>query len=333
VASQVWRPYAKTPIRAFHFALTATVALALVFAGSTAAHATPSIPELEKQIDQAWNKLEPVIERHNLVRADLAKKKKQVAELQKKIQPLQLQVDLAMTRVGEFAAASYKSGNTSVLNALLSSGSPTAFADRLALLDEFAKRQHERIQDVVELKSRYAAQKAPLDALVAQLSRTEAELAKQQKQIDESIKELQALRLKAYGTTGAVGNLRPAACPYDYNGSPGAVAAKFACSQIGKPYVYGADGPGSYDCSGLTMAAWAKAGVYLPHNAYQQSRRVRSVSRSQLRVGDLVFYYSDVHHVAIYVGGGWVVHAPNSGDVVRMRKIDVGPIHSYGRPG
>jgi cell wall-associated NlpC family hydrolase len=306
----------------------------VVAAGSTAAHAEPSISDMEKQLDQAWNKLEPVIERHNQVRADLAVKKKQAAALQQKIQPLQLQVDLAMTRVGEFAAQSYKGGGTtSAINALLSSGSPTAFADRLALLNEFARGQQDRIKDVVSLKGRYDTQKAPLDALVNQLARAEADLAKQQKQIDATIKELQALRLKAYGTTGAIGNLRPAACPYQYIGGPGGTAAKFACSQIGKPYVYASDGPGSYDCSGLTMAAWAKAGVSLPHNALQQSRRVPSVSRAQLRPGDLVFYYSDVHHVSLYVGGGWVVSAPQTGDVVRMKRMDFGPIHSYGRPG
>jgi cell wall-associated NlpC family hydrolase len=305
----------------------------MVLAGSTAAHAGPSISDMEKQLDAAWNNLEPVIERHNAVRADLAVKKKQAAALQQKIQPLQLQVDLAMSRVGELAAQSYKGGNASAINALLSAGSPTEFADRLSLLNEFARGQQDRIRDVVTLKTRYDSQKAPLDALVSQLSRAEADLAKQQQQIDATIKQLQALRLKAYGTTGAIGNLRPAACPYEYIGGPGGTAAKFACSQIGKPYVYATDGPGSYDCSGLTLAAWAKAGVYLPHNALQQSRRVRSVSRSELQPGDLVFYYGDVHHVALYVGGGWVVHAPNSGDVVRMRKISVGPIHSYGRPG
>jgi peptidoglycan DL-endopeptidase CwlO len=333
VASQAWRPYAKTPIRAFRFAFAAGVALCLVLSSSVAAHADPSITQLEKQIDAAWNKLEPVIERHNSVKADLAKKKKQATALQKKIQPLQLQVDLALDRVGEFAAMSYKGGNTAAINALLSSGSPTAFADRLALLNEYARGEQDRIKDVVDLKARYDSQKAPLDALVSQLSRTEADLAKQQKEIDASIKDLQALRLKAYGTTGAIGNLRPAACPYQYTGGPGTVAAKFACSQISKPYVWGADGPGSYDCSGLTMAAWAKAGVSLPHNAYQQSRNTTSISRSQLRPGDLVFYYSDVHHVSIYVGGGWVVSAPQTGDVVRMKNMDFGQIHSYGRPG
>lgn len=335
MASKAWR--GTGPRNALRSVVTAVVAagvaLGLAFSGSTAAHAEPSVAELEKQLDEAWNKLEPTIERHNAVRTELARKKREAEALQRKIQPLQLQVDLAMNRVSEIAAVSYKTGNTTMLNALLTSGSPTDFADRLALLDEYAKGQQARIKDVVALKARYDSQKAPLDALVAQLTRTEAELAKQQKQIDAKIKELQALRLKAYGTTGAVGNLRPAACPYEYIGGPGGKAAKFACSQIGKPYSWGADGPGSYDCSGLTMAAWAKAGVSLPHNALQQSRRVKSVSRSQLRPGDLVFYYSDVHHVAIYVGGGWVVHAPNSGDSVRMRRLSVGPIHSYGRPG
>jgi peptidoglycan DL-endopeptidase CwlO len=343
VASHAWRPAqlrtrrATRPFRAFRSVVTAvlsaTAVVCLVAAGSTAAHAEPSISDMEKKLDQLWNRLEPVIERHNAVRADLAVKKKQAAALQQKIKPLQVQVDLAMSRVGEFAAQSYKRGNTAAINALLSSGSPTDFADRLALLNEFAKGQQDRIKDVVSLKGRYDAQKAPLDALVKQLARTEADLAAQQKQIDKSIKELQALRLEAYGTTGAVGNLRPAACPYQYIGGAGGTAAKFACSQIGKPYVWGADGPGSYDCSGLTMASWAKAGVSLPHNARQQSGVVDSVSRSQLQPGDLVFYYSDLHHVALYVGGGWVVSAPQTGDVVRMKRMDFGSIHSYGRPG
>lgn len=314
--------------------LSVIVSLGLVLSGSTASYAEPSIAELEKQLDEEWNKLEPVIERHNSVRTDLADKKKKVKALQEKIQPLQLQVDLAMKRVGEFAAQSYKGGGTTAaLNALLSSGSPIDFADRLSLLNEYARGQQASIEKVRELKGKYDAQKAPLDALVAQLSRAEADLAKQKKQIDAEIEKLQKLRIKVYGTSGATGTLRPAACPYDYVGGKGGAAAKFACSQIGKPYIWGASGPSSYDCSGLTMAAWRKAGISLPHNAYQQYKTIRSVSRSQLQPGDLVFFYSDIHHVGMYVGGNWIVHAPHSGDKVRMRSLSVGPIHSYGRPG
>lgn len=313
--------------------VSVVASLGLVLSGSTASYAEPTIAELEKQIDEAWNKLEPVIERHNSVRIDLKAKKKQVTALQEKIAPLQLQVDLAMDRVGQFAAQSYKGGSTAAINALLDSGSPIEFADRLALLNEYARGQQASIEDVARLKEKYDAQKAPLDALVAQLTRAEADLAKQKKQIDAKIEELQKLRIKVYGTSGAIGTLKPAPCPYDYVGGRGGTAAKFACAQIGKPYVWGADGPSSYDCSGLTMAAWRAAGISLPHNAYQQYKNIRAVSRSQLQPGDLVFYYSDIHHVGIYVGGNWVVHAPRSGDKVRMRSLSVGPIHSYGRPG
>jgi cell wall-associated NlpC family hydrolase len=307
--------------------------MSLVFVGS-AAHAQPSVSQLEQQLDTAWNKLEPTIEKQNAIRGDLAVKKQKAAALQKKIEPLQLQVDLAMDQVGALASRYYMGDKTSAFNSLLGSGSPTDFADKLSLLDVFAKERQDSIKKVVALKAQYDAQKKPLDSLVAQLTQTEADLTATAKLINGQITQLQALRLKAYGTTGATGVYRPAACPYDYIGGKAGTAAKFACAQIGKPYVWDAAGPGSYDCSGLVMAAWAKAGVSMPHNAAQQRQTMRSVSRSQLQPGDLVFFFSDVHHVAMYVGGGWVVHAPTTGDVVRMAKIDnVAPINSYGRPG
>ncbi|MDI5938837.1 C40 family peptidase, partial [Micromonospora sp. DH15] len=120
--------------------------------------------------------------------------------------------------------------------------------------------------------------------------------------------------------------------PASYPGGGAGTAVKFACAQIGKPYVWGAEGPNSYDCSGLMLAAWAKAGVSLPHNAAQQRSVTAKVSRADLRPGDLVFYYSDLHHVGMYVGGGWVVHASRAGVPVKMKRVDDGPIHSFGRP-
>ena len=114
--------------------------------------------------------------------------------------------------------------------------------------------------------------------------------------------------------------------------TPARKAAKFACKQIGKSYVWAASGPSHYDCSGLTMASWASVGVSLPHNAYQQKHSMPSVSFSNLRPGDLIFYYATVHHVAIYVGNGWMVNAPQTGDVVRMAKYNAFPVVGYGRP-
>ena len=169
--------------------------------------------------------------------------------------------------------------------------------------------------------------------MIAELTQTEAVLAAKTKQIDTEIEKLQKLRLQAYGSSTSLGDLRPAPCPSVYPGGKAGVAVKFACAQIGKPYVWGADGPGGYDCSGLTSAAWRKAGVSLPHNAAAQRGVVSSVKESQLRPGDLVFYYGDIHHVGMYVGNGWLVHASRAGVPVLMKRYDDGNVNSFGRPG
>ncbi|MFC4019524.1 NlpC/P60 family protein [Micromonospora sp. GCM10011542] len=317
----------------FTTSLAALVGVAVVLTGSaTAAHADPSVTEIERQIDADWNKLEPIIERHNATRADLAVKRRQADALAARIAPLERQVDAAMDKVSALAVRAYKGENVSTVNAMLGSQSPSDMVGQLEMLDRFAHDQQQDVQQVTDLRDELARQKAPLDEMVAQLTRTEAQLAAKKKQINEEIDRLQKLRLKVYGSGGG-GSLRPAPCPASYPGGGAGVAVKFACAQIGKPYVWGAEGPNSYDCSGLMLAAWAKAGVSLPHNAAQQSRVTKDVSRADLRPGDLVFYYSDIHHVGMYVGNGWVVHASQAGTPIKMKKVDDGPIHSYGRPG
>jgi len=303
----------------------------VLFTGTTPALAEPSVAEIEKQIDTAWNKLEPIIEQHNATRQDLTAKKKQAAALQKKIAPLQAQIDVAMNRVSDFAVEAYKGDRASAVNALLTNKSPAALVGQLSVLDQFARQQQREVQAVVDLKDKYAAQKEPLDQMVRQLTKTEAEQAKKKKEIDAEIDRLQKLRIQAYGN-GAGGPLAPAPCPSTYPGGAAGKAVKFACAQIGKPYVWGAEGPGSYDCSGLTLAAWNKGGVSLPHNARQQQQRTKRISKSELRPGDLVFYYPGVTHVGMYVGNGWIVHASRAGEPVKMKKMG-GDIHSFGRPG
>lgn len=324
------RSRTRWPVRTSLLAAIAGVAVLLL--GTTPAHAEPSVAEIEKQIDVAWNQLEPIIEKHNATRQDLAVKQKQADALAKKIQPLQLQVDMAMGKVSDMAVRAYKGDNASAINAILTTDSPTMLADQLTILDQFARRQQHDVQAVVDLKEKYAAQKAPLDTLVAQLTRTEADLAAKKKQIDAEIDRLQKLRIKVYGNGGG-GPLAPAPCPSEYPGGGAGIAVKYACQQIGKLYVWGAAGPNNFDCSGLMLAAWAKAGVTLPHNAAAQRRVTAYVKRADLRPGDLVFYYADLHHVGMYVGNGWVVHASQAGEPIKMKRVDEGTIHSFGRPG
>ncbi|WP_245730441.1 C40 family peptidase [Micromonospora pallida] len=300
--------------------------------GAGVAHAEPSVAEIERQIDREWNALEPVIEQHNATRQALADKRGQAAALAARIEPLRREIDRAMTKVDGIAVRAYKGENASALNAMLANPSPAAVVQQLELLDQFARRQQADIRHVVELRNQLTARKDPLDRLIVQLGQVDRQLDAKRQQIDATIARLQKARLKAYGTGGGT-SLRPAPCPAAYPGGAAGRAVSFACAQIGKPYVWGAEGPNAYDCSGLMLAAWARAGVALPHNAAQQRRVTAQVGRSELRPGDLVFYYSDLHHVGMYVGDGWVVHASRAGVPVRMKRADDGPVHSYGRPG
>ncbi|MFD3314969.1 NlpC/P60 family protein [Streptomyces sp. NPDC058694] len=109
-------------------------------------------------------------------------------------------------------------------------------------------------------------------------------------------------------------------------------ALAFARAQVGKPYVWGASGPGSYDCSGLTQAAWKAAGVTLPRTTWDQVKAGTTVSVNSAQPGDLVFFYDDISHVGIYVGDGMMIHAPKPGAYVREESIFYMPIHSVVRP-
>jgi peptidoglycan DL-endopeptidase CwlO len=106
----------------------------------------------------------------------------------------------------------------------------------------------------------------------------------------------------------------------------------FAYDQLGDRYVYGASGPNAWDCSGLTQGAWAAAGVSLPHSSTAQYSSGRKVSKSELQPGDLVFFYSPISHVGIYIGDGNMIHASNPSKPVAIAPIDYIPYSGAVRP-
>lgn len=309
-------------------------AAGLILTGPIAADATPSPSSIEKQIDTQWNQLEPVIEQYNHVHSQLEKNRAQQKSLEAKLTPLQLQVSLAMSQVQGLAVDAYMQGAPDAFNAMIMSGSPTGLTEKLVYVDQLARHQQQEIAGVAALRDKYAADKSQLDELTTSIAARDADLAQQKAAIQKKIDALQKLRIQAYGAANPYdGPLRLGPCPVTYTNDRGGRAAQYACSLIGKPYVFGAAGPDSYDCSGLTMAAWGSVGVHLEHYTRDQWNEGVPVSRADLQPGDLVFYYSDLHHMSIYIGGGMVVHAPHTGDYVRMGTIDRGPIAGYRRPG
>ncbi|MQY35274.1 hypothetical protein SRB17_32470 [Streptomyces sp. RB17] len=188
------------------------------------------------------------------------------------------------------------------------------------LLSQLTAQEKARLAAIERQKEQEAARKA-------------AELAKQQaaqQQADSSSASTGSGSGSAgSGSTGST----TASSSYDTKAEK---AIAFARAQMGKPYVWGATGPDSYDCSGLTQAAWKAAGVTLPRTTYDQVNAGTTVSLADARPGDLVFFYDDISHVGIYIGNGMMIHAPKPGAYVREESIYYGGesiIHSVVRPG
>jgi cell wall-associated NlpC family hydrolase/outer membrane murein-binding lipoprotein Lpp len=112
------------------------------------------------------------------------------------------------------------------------------------------------------------------------------------------------------------------------------IAVNAAMGQLGVPYRFAAEEPGvAFDCSGLTKYSWGQAGVYLPHQSASQYASIPHVTQSEIQPGDLVFYKTPIGHVAIYIGGGSMIHAPRSGDVVQVAAVNWAKVVGIGRPG
>ncbi|MFF9027623.1 C40 family peptidase [Streptomyces iakyrus] len=199
-----------------------------------------------------------------------------------------------------------------------------------------------KLADARELMSKLTAEeKARLAAIEKQkqeeAARKADELARQQaaqRQAQEEAAQQQDSGSSSSGTAGSGSSTSTAPADSSY-ATKADKALAFARAQIGKPYVWGAVGPGSYDCSGLTQAAWKAAGVDLPRTTYDQVNAGTTVPLSQAQPGDLVFFYDDVTHVGIYIGNGMMIHAPKPGTYVREESIyydGESAIHSVVRP-
>ena len=134
------------------------------------------------------------------------------------------------------------------------------------------------------------------------------------------------------GTPGTdPGGLVPPDVPAPSSGA--AVAVAYAKAQLGKPYRYAGVGPDAYDCSGLTMMAWAQAGVSMPHGSIAQGNMFPRVPDNEMAPGDLVIYYPDHHHVGMYVGGGMTISATHTGDYIRLQPVFRSGFQYAVRPG
>jgi len=315
--------HARTRLRA----LTVAV-LAIASSGTTvtAAHAAPSTRDINKRIDKASDDLEDVTEAYNKLRISLKKTVADEKKLAASLGPAKEALDAASAQVGVIAASAYKTGNVGTVNILLEG--PGSLMDRMSVVEQMSRSRQREIEAYTATTRNYTSRQAALKTTQAKQDAEAKELAARKKKIEADLKKLYAMRTAAYGSPTETGSKYTGSIP-SVPGSAG-IAVKFAYNAIGVIYKYGADGPDGYDCSGLTSAAWRKAGKSLPHNAAAQYSATSRISRSQLKPGDLVFYRS-LGHVGLYVGGGQIIDASHAGQPVKKRDMDIMPPYGFGR--
>ena len=268
---------------------------------------------------------------HKDIEADLAALKQDEATQQSK-------VDKMSSNVSENLAAQYEGQNISATGQLVLADDPDQFLSELTTLDTYNDVQADAVADFTREADKLDARRSATQVSAAELAKTEKTLGKEKASVDAKLTEAKELlgKLKAEERarmeTASRGSQprMPASVPASGRAS---AAVNYALAQVGDAYVYGAAGPSAFDCSGLTMMAWAQAGVGLPHSSGAQMGSGTPVSSSSLQPGDLVFYYSPVSHVGIYIGGGRIVHAANPSSGVQVAGVFSMPFSGAVRPG
>jgi cell wall-associated NlpC family hydrolase len=315
--------------------LTLAASIALVPGAATA---DPDIDDVEKRVDDLYHEAEEAQERYHDIKLELDELKADLSSLEADQTRQSQRMETAREQVRDSVIRQYQGENLSAVGQVFVSDDPGAFLDQLSTMTSYNDLQSQMFsayaRETKALDIRADATQARLDEIAA----AEKKLAAEKAQVEEKLAEAKELlsrleaeereRLTASRSTSA-----PATLPdVQASGNAGA-AVQYAMAQVGDAYVYGAAGPDAYDCSGLTMASWAAAGVALPHSSSAQYGSGPHIYASALQPGDLVFYYSPISHVGMYIGNGLIVNAENPSAGIRVTGLHSMPYVGAVRPG
>lgn len=241
--------------------------------------------------------------------------------------------------VDPVVAEAYQGGRLDQLNVLITSDSPSDFLDQMTALDMFTADRLEKLNRLVDLVAVTTRAQAEADGAAARARQAAVEAEDAYTEIGVRKKRAETRIDAAEKLLARLSPAEKAARTKDegnpvgviLGSSKGALALKIAMTRIRKPYIWGADGPNSFDCSGLMYWAFKKVGITLPRSSSAQAKVGRPVARSDLQPGDMVFFYSPVSHVGFYAGNGKVLNAVQTGDVVRYSDLSRMRYHSARR--
>jgi cell wall-associated NlpC family hydrolase len=300
------------------------------------AQAEPDIEDVQARVDRLYHEAEMASERYNDARLELSELNKDLASIKADERRQDQRLEAVRNQVQDSIVRQYQGENLSAVGQVVVSDDPGAFLARLSTMSSFNDLQSQMFSDygrelkALDIRHDATARRAH------QVADLKAQLGKEKATIDKKVDEAQSLldRLKAEQRERMMSSSRSEVRPPSVPASGRAAAAvNYAMAQVGDAYVYGAAGPDAYDCSGLTMASWAQAGVALPHSSSAQFSSGPQVPASALQPGDLVFYYSPISHVGMYIGNGMIVHAANPSTGVQVAGLYSMPFSGAVRPG
>ncbi|MFJ3304444.1 NlpC/P60 family protein [Streptomyces sp. NPDC086549] len=321
---------------------------------TTTPTASPTLPpnkDLEavrEKLDALYHDAAVATDEYNAAEERTRKQSAEIVELAKKIVEGQKRLDDLKDRAGAAARAQYRTGGLPPAAQLILSDDPQQFLDGAGqvlqgqratkgLIVEMTRTQQDLKQYAQDASAQWnkleanrktkAAAKKKIKQQIAAAEKLQSRLEKKEKERLAKLEQEAAHKAQtAWLDTGILKEINGKAS------EQGKKAVEFATAQMGKPYQWGAEGPDTYDCSGLTSQAWLKAGHAIPRTSQEQWKQLKHVDLKDMRPGDLIIYFDDASHVAMYVGDGAIIHAPRPGRTVTLAGAGEMPILGVVRP-
>jgi cell wall-associated NlpC family hydrolase len=289
------------------------------FAGSAGAAPKPTVSQVQKSVDRLTSQEDQAAQQYDQSEQQLSSAKQRLALVNREVKTDQAKFESMRSEIAAIASTAYENGNMTSMGALLTSNNPAAVLSQASVLLQLSSDRSAQVTEFIQTARQL--QQAQLTAVRTKqaMATLDAQRLARKKSLGKSLSQKKALlatltaQQQQAVTTTSIGNggTTKATNPVPVSGAAGQAVA-YAYSKLGDPYVYGATGPSSFDCSGLVQAAWASAGVAIPRTTYAQVAALPAVSTSNLQPGDLLFFDGD-GHVGIYVGGGYLIDAPQTG--------------------
>jgi peptidoglycan DL-endopeptidase CwlO len=324
-------------------AAAAIVTTVGAFPGGSA-QAKPSIEDVQHRVDRLYRAAEQASERYNQIHVQLAHMRGDVHALQADQARQERRTEKARQTVADSIVSQYEGDSLSAVGQAVVAQDPTQFVSQLTTMSAFNSMQASQYSSFVTQSKALQIRKEATTSQLEQVAALEKQAAEDKATVSHNLASAKSLlgKMKAdarerllaasRSSSSDVAATTSTAAAVPVSGRA-AAAVRYAMAQVGKAYVYGAAGPSAFDCSGLTMAAWGSAGVGLPHSSSAQYGSGTHISESQLQPGDLVFYYSPISHVGMYIGNGMIVNAENPSAGIRVTGLHTMPYVGAVRPG